>query len=463
MSSTTTLHQRSINPATLECIAEYAFYSEAQIEERVQACFEAQRVWRSTEIELRAIYFQRLAHILRAHVEEAALLMAAEMGKPLAQGRAEMLKCAQCCEYMAHEAIQVLAPMGVETEYQSSRIHFQALGLLFAIMPWNFPFWQVIRAAVPAMMAGNTVILKHSPEVGGCALMIQRLFEEAGMNSGEFVTILASVEQAARVIQHPSVSAVTFTGSTRGGRAVAALAGHALKKSVLELGGSDAYCVLDDCDVEAAARICATSRLINAGQSCVSAKRFIVMSSVAKQFEEAFVAEMQKAIVGNPLDASTTVGPMARLDLRDALVDQVTRSVQAGARVLLEGGKGKAEELQAAYYYPSVISGVQPGMPAFDEELFGPAAAIIHARNEEELIELANRSSYGLASAVFSSDTVRAERVALSLDAGCCFVNDFVKSDPRFPFGGVKDSGWGRELSAFGIREFVNVKPILVA
>ncbi len=452
---------RSINPFNLEVLAEYPLQSSAEISDLVHQARRAHIEWRQRTVEERAICMQLLAHLLRELMPTAAERISLEMGKPLQQAQAEVLKCAQCCEYVAHEAPAQLEALSIASEYRSSRVHFQPLGLVLGIMPWNFPFWQVIRAAVPALMAGNTVMIKHSPEVSGCALLLQDAFNRAGMGEGVYSTVFASHEQISELIAHPSVAALTLTGSTRAGRSVAAQAGHNLKKTVLELGGSDAYCVLDDADISLAARVCATSRLINSGQSCVAAKRFIVMESVRVHFEEALRAEMQKAVVGDPFDASTTVGPLARLDLRDGLHAQVERSIQQGARVILDGGTGAGAV--GAVFQPMILSDVQPGMAAFDEELFGPVAAVISAQSQTELIDLANRSIYGLGAAVFSADVERAEDVAMSLEAGCVFVNDFVKSDPRFPFGGVKASGWGRELSVFGMREFVNVKSLLVA
>ncbi len=450
---------QSINPATLELLAEYPGHSDEHLHSVMHRARHAQREWRQRSMEERAISLQKLAHLLREKAEIAASLMALEMGKPHAQGRAETLKCALCCEYYAHEAAEMLADIDMASEYRSSRVVFQPLGTVLAIMPWNFPLWQCVRAAAPALMAGNAVIVKPSPEVSGCALLLQSMFDEAGLGDGLYSTVFATHEQCAMMIQHRDIAALTFTGSSRGGRAVAAVAGAALKKTVLELGGSDAYCVLDDADVAKAAKLCATSRLINSGQSCVAAKRFIVMESVRREFEEQFVAEIAAAVVGDPEAATTTVGPLARLDLRDLLHDQAQRSIDAGATVLLSGGAME----EGAYFKPMVLSNVKPGMAAFEEELFGPVAAIISARDEQDLIALANRSVYGLGGAVFGSESARTERVALELEAGCCFVNDFVKSDPRFPFGGVKDSGWGRELSLFGVREFTNCKSLVMA
>lgn len=449
----------SRNPTTNEVLAQYEFMSDAELHQSLLHASTAFKDWQALSFEERANYFQRVATLLLQHKETAAVLMAKEMGKPIAQGIAEVEKCAWVCEYFANEAATMLQEHNITTEYRISKVVFQPLGVVFAIMPWNFPFWQVFRCIAPTMMAGNTVVLKHSPEVTGCALIIEELMREAGFPPGAFTLIRATVEQAAEVIASPNVAAVTLTGSTRAGKAVAQIAGAHLKKTVLELGGSDPYIILEDCDVERAAQICVNARIVNSGQSCVAAKRFIVVEAVRERFEEAFVEFLRMKVVGSALDPATHIGPLARLDLRDALQHQMDESIRLGARVLLQGGTTG----QGAYFRPAVLSNVEQGMPAYEEELFGPVAAIIGARNEQDAIRIANDSVYGLGAAVFTSDAQRGERVALALDAGCCFVNDFVKSDPRLPFGGVKLSGWGRELSLFGIREFVNAKTLCVA
>jgi succinate-semialdehyde dehydrogenase/glutarate-semialdehyde dehydrogenase len=340
-------------------------------------------------------------------------------------------------------------------------VAFRPLGTVLAIMPWNFPFWQVLRFAAPALMAGNAALLKHAPSVQGCAEASENLFLRAGAPEGLFANLRISEARTEGVLRDPRVAAVTFTGSTRGGRAVAAIAGSELKKSVLELGGSDPYVVLEDADVEAAALTCVTSRLINGGQSCVSAKRFIVVAPLVERFTGRVVELMRAKVPGDPLAGTDPdLGPLARPDLRDALHDQVERTVAAGARLLLGG---RIPERAGSWYPPTVLADVPEGSPAHAEETFGPVAAVVPARDEDEAVRLANSSPYGLGAAVFTRDRARGERIAVErLQAGCCFVNDFVRSDPRLPFGGIKHSGYGRELAAFGIREFVNVKSVFV-
>jgi succinate-semialdehyde dehydrogenase/glutarate-semialdehyde dehydrogenase len=381
------------------------------------------------------------------------------MGKPLAQGRAEADKCAWACEFYAEHAEGFLAPSAVATGARESFVTYEPLGPIFAIMPWNFPFWQVFRFAAPNLIAGNTALLKHAESVPGCALAIASVLREAGLPSGAFSNLFITHEQAKTVIAHAAVRGVTLTGSTRAGRAVARAAGAHLKKTVLELGGSDAYLVLEDADLDLAAAACAASRLINAGQSCIAAKRFIVDESVRGPFTQRLVARMREAKMGDPLDEATTLGPLARADLREALHRQVQTSLARGARLRLGG---RVPDGPGAFYPATVLDEVRPGMPAFDEELFGPAAAVIGASGEAEAIRLANASPYGLGAAVFSSDLERARRIAAhELDAGACAINDFVRSDPRLPFGGVKDSGYGRELARHGLLEFVNVKSVV--
>ena len=403
----------------------------------------------------------RVAAKLRERQQEYARLMAEEMGKPVRQGRAEIEKCAWVCEYYADHASKFLKPEFVDTEWTRSYVAFQPLGPILAVMPWNFPFWQVFRAAAPALMAGNPVLLKHASNVPGCALAIESLFQEVEAPEGVFQTLLIEGQDLASVIAPPTVRAVTMTGSKPAGQAVAAQAGQVLKKTVVELGGSDPYVVLEDADVDLAAETCVAARLINTGQSCIAAKRFIVVASIRKAFEERVVELMRAKKMGNPLYESTELGPLARQDLRDRLHDQVIRSLQAGARLLLGG---TIPEGPGAFYPPTVLTDVKPGMAAFEEETFGPVAAIVEAQDEEEAIALANRSPFGLGAAVFTRDRERGEQIARErLEAGLCFVNAFVQSDPRLPFGGIKQSGYGRELGVFGIREFVNIKTVCVA
>jgi succinate-semialdehyde dehydrogenase/glutarate-semialdehyde dehydrogenase len=386
--------------------------------------------------------------------------MALEMGKPLSQGIAEVEKCAWVCDYYAEHAQRFLASEQVETEASRSYVAFRPLGVVLAVMPWNFPFWQVFRFAAPGLMAGNVAVLKHASNVSGCALAIEEVFRDAGFPSDAFRTLLIGSSRVADVIRAPEVQAVTLTGSTAAGQAVAATAGAAIKKTVLELGGSDPYLVLEDADLELTVETCVTARLINSGQSCIAAKRFIVVEPVREEFEERYVELMRTRRMGDPMEAGVEVGPQATSDLRSELHQQVVASVEQGARLLLGG---KIPDGPGAFYPPTVLADVSPDMPASCEEVFGPVAAIIPAKDEVDAVRIANDSAFGLGAAVFTRDVEKGERIAAEqLEAGCCFVNAFVKSDPRLPFGGIKISGYGRELASFGIREFVNTKTIYV-
>jgi succinate-semialdehyde dehydrogenase/glutarate-semialdehyde dehydrogenase len=451
----------SINPATLEVIGAYEELSPEAAARAVEESGAAFERWRETSFAERGALMTKAAAILRSRSEEFARLMALEMGKPVRQGRAEIEKCAWVCEYYAGNAASFLEPETIATEASKSFVTYRPLGVILAVMPWNFPFWQVLRFAAPALMAGNAGVLKHASNVCGCALAIEDVFSAAGFPRGVFRTLLVGSGAVERIISHPAVRAVTLTGSAAAGRAVARAAGEALKKTVLELGGSDPYVVLDDADVGLAAAICAESRLINAGQSCIAAKRFVVVESRAREFTELLVEAMRKRKVGDPLDEATDIGPLARIDARDDLHRQVTESVERGAKCVL-GGRPAAGA--GAFYPPTVLVDVAKGMSAYDEEIFGPVAAVITALDEDEAIRAANDTSFGLGAALFTRDLERGERIAANrIDAGSCFVNAFVKSDPRLPFGGVKESGYGRELSHFGIKEFVNVKTVYVA
>jgi succinate-semialdehyde dehydrogenase/glutarate-semialdehyde dehydrogenase len=451
---------RSINPATDELIGEYPEAEPGELAAALGETSCAAAGWRNVGFAQRAAPMRRTAVLLRERQEPLARLMALEMGKPLAQGRAEIEKCAWVCEHYADHAERYLAPEPAETDAGRSYVAFRPLGVVLAIMPWNFPFWQVFRFAAPALMAGNGGLLKHASNVSGCALAIGELFRDAGFPPPLFRALLVGSERVPSLIASRGVQAVTLTGSTPAGRSVAASAGAQLKKTVLELGGSDPYLVLEDADLEQAAQTCVASRLINGGQSCIAAKRFIVAEAVRGRFEELFVEKMRAQRVGDPLVEGTDLGPLARRDLRDSVHAQVTSSVGKGARLLLGG---RLPEGRGAFYPPTVLANVVKGMPAYDEEVFGPVAAIIAARDEADAVRIANDSPFGLGAAVFTRDLARGERLAAdALEAGSCFVNAAVKSDPRLPFGGIKESGYGRELAAFGIREFVNVKTVYV-
>ncbi len=451
----------SMNPATGERIRSYDLLTARQLSAAIRAAGRAYRSWRTTTFEERATLMRRAAELLRERADEFARLMAVEMGKPVRGGRAEADKCAWVCDYYAENAERFLAPETVATDATHSFVAFRPIGPVLAVMPWNFPFWQVFRFAAPALMAGNVGLLKHASNVPGCSLAIEKVFRDAGFPDHVFTSLLIETKHTRNAIRNREVAAVTLTGSTAAGQTVARIAGEKIKKTVLELGGSDPYLILEDADLGAAIETCVTSRLINSGQSCIAAKRFIVVPSVRTEFEQRFVERMRLARMGDPLDENTDVGPQARVDLRDELHAQVRRSAEKGARVLL-GGEVPAG--RGAFYPPTVLTGVKKGMPAYDEELFGPVAAIIEARNEKDAIRIANDSVFGLGAAVFTRDVARGERIATDeLEAGACFVNAFVKSDPRLPFGGIKESGYGRELADYGIREFVNIKTVYVA
>lgn len=442
---------QSINPATGEIIHNYQEYELEQCFESIDQGHQCFSRWRHYSFAQRAQLFNNVANILEKNKSHFAQLMQLEMGKPTAQGEAEIEKCVWVCRYYADNALEFLKPENVDTDFAKSFVTFEPLGVILAIMPWNFPFWQVFRFAAPTLMAGNVGILKHASNVSGCALAIEEVFREAKAPAGLFSTLLVSSKKVEDIIRHPQVRAITLTGSTSAGKEVAKVAGHELKKTVLELGGSDPYVILADADLDKAAKLCAQSRLLNAGQSCISAKRFIVVKECKAEFEKKLVEAME---------SHPPIGPLARVDLRDDLAKQVEASVNKGAKILLGGSITSGA---GAYYPPTILTDVTKGMPAFDEELFGPVAAIIEAQDEAHAIELANDSEYGLGGAIFSGDITKAQELAAhAIDTGSCFVNDYVKSDPRLPFGGVKHSGYGRELSHFGIKEFVNIKTVCV-
>lgn len=451
----------TMNPATQEQISEYPEMTTDRIDDTVRRAHWAFLEWRDVEFSRREELMRGVAEILRQRRDNLAELMTAEMGKPLAQARAEIEKCAWVCEYYADKAVHFLRNEEIETDARRSYVTFQPLGVVLAVMPWNFPFWQVFRFLAPALMAGNAAVLKHASNVMGCSLAISDVIREAGFPPDLFHSLLIGSDKVDQVIAHPLVRAVTLTGSTPAGRAVASKAGECLKKTVLELGGSDPYIILADADVDRAAKTCVTSRMINSGQSCIAAKRFIVVEDVKSQFEKRVIHYMKAQVMGDPLDERSTLGPLARIDLRDDLHRQVQESVDQGAQLLFGGF---IPEKEGAYYPPTILTDVSDGMPAFREELFGPVAVIISVRDEKDAIAVANHTSFGLGAAVFTHHTQHGEEIAARrLDAGCCFVNDFVKSDPRLPFGGIKESGYGRELAAFGIREFVNIKTVYLA
>lgn len=451
---------QSINPFSGEIINHYPKYSSSEVEQIIRKVDYAFHLWKQTRFDERSIYMKNLQAILLIKKEELADIMVAEMGKVKREAVAEIEKCAHICSFYANNAEEFLKNKPISTEAYESYISYQPIGTVFAVMPWNFPFWQVFRFLAPALMAGNTGVLKHASNVSGCALRIEKLVYEAGFPENVFRTLLIGSEAVKAVIENPLIKAVTLTGSAPAGKSVAATAGSVLKKSVLELGGSDPYLILEDADLEAAARLCVSSRLLDAGQSCIGAKRFIIADQIYDQFRLKFVSLMSQATFGNPLDPQITIGPLARLDLRNQLHLQVTKSRDLGATVLLGGYIPDGE---SAFYPPTVLEHVTPGMPAYHEELFGPVAVLFRFKTEEEAIQIANDTVFGLGAGIFTADIEKAKVLAeKGLEAGCVFINDFVKSDPRLPFGGIKESGYGRELSEFGIREFMNIKTILV-
>jgi len=454
------MSMQSVNPATGEVLETLEETTPKQLEQILAGAQGAFVEWRTRPFGERASLMRAAGHELRAHQARYAVTMTREMGKPITQAEAEVEKCAVTCDYYADHAEAFLAEQPRETDATRSYVRFDPLGPVLAVMPWNFPFWQVFRFAAPALMAGNAAVLKHASNVPRCALQIEEVFRRAGFPPGLFRTALTGSATVKDLIADPRIVAVTLTGSERAGRAVAEQAGRAIKKTVLELGGSDPFIVLADADLPAAARAAAEGRLINSGQSCIAAKRFIVVEPVADRFLELFKTELASRRMGDPLARETQVGPQARVDLRDELHHQVEESVKRGARPLLGGqipaGKG-------AFYPPTLLAAVDKGMPAFDEETFGPVAAVVRAKDEADAVALANDSTFGLGAALWTRDRARAERLAGQIEAGAVFVNGVVKSDPRLPFGGIKHSGYGRELSEYGIREFVNIKSVWIA
>ena len=450
----------TINPKNAKEIRRYEYMSPERIEVALATSWRAFQHWSRSAVSSRTDVLGRLAHLLIQKKAALAELVTDEMGKPLLQAEAELEKCATTCLYYAEHAASMLVDDVVSTGHAKSYVAYQALGPILAIMPWNFPFWQVIRCAVPAIAAGNTVLLKHADNSTGVALILAKLWQEAGAPDGVFTTLVVDHKGIEPVIADQRIRAVSLTGGERAGRSVAALAGKHLKKTVLELGGSDPYIVLRDADVLQAARICAQSRFINNGQSCVAAKRFIVEESVYESFLEAFLLQARARRVGDPLDKACDIGPLAKLAIVETIDRQVKASVSLGARVLLGGER---MEGPGYFYPPTILVDVEPEMPVFHEEVFGPAAPIIRAKNEKHALALAAQTNFGLGCAIFSRDCERAEYLArFEIAAGLIVVNGMVVSDPRLPFGGIYNSGYGRELSLHGLREFVNVKSIIV-
>jgi len=451
---------QSQNPSSGAIITTYSAHNPQQVNSIITDTREAWESWSETTFAQRSTLMQKAADVLIQNQQGYAHLMVNEMGKPVNQALSEVQKCASVCQYYAEHAERFLENESISTEASQSYITYNPLGIVLAVMPWNFPFWQVFRFAAPALMAKNAGLLKHASNVMGCAMAIEEVFQKAGFPRNIFRTLRIPGKEVAGVIENPLVKAVTLTGSVAAGSAVAKKSGEMLKKTVMELGGSDPYLVLEDADLEQAAQTCVTSRLINSGQSCIAAKRFIVVTEVYEKFERLFVEMMKSKKMGDPFDDATDYGPQAQESLRDELHQQVVQSMDKGAECLLGGF---VPDQPGAWYPATVLSNVKPGMPAWDEEMFGPVAALIKAKDEEDAIAIANDSPFGLGAAIFTADKAKGQEIAeKSLHAGCCFVNDFVKSDPRLPFGGIGHSGYGRELSYLGIREFMNIKTVWV-
>jgi len=445
---------KSVYPFTQETIAEYALLDEARLDLAVNAAARAYHVWKKTSFSTRAQIIRNVAALLRRDKESLATLITQEMGKVISESRGEVEKCALSAEYYADHAEEFLKDEIIRTEYSRSFVSYEPIGIVLGIMPWNFPFWQVFRYAVPTLMAGNVVLLKHAPNTSGCSHRLEKLFQEAGAAKGVFTSLIIDTPLVEKILSMNSVQAVTLTGSDRAGSAVASLAGQHIKKSVMELGGSDALLILPDADMKKAAEVALQSRMINAGQSCICAKRFIVVQEARDDFMQELLIQYQRLQQGDPFLPQTTTGPMARQDLVNHLVEQMNKSVLLGAK-RIQGG-----EVSGCNFKPAILAEVKPGMPAFDEETFGPVAAVSVAADIAEAVRLANESSYGLSGSVWTRDIERGMEVARQMETGSVFINTLVKSDPTLPFGGTKKSGYGRELGRHGILEFVNAKTI---
>lgn len=446
----------TVNPYNLEEIADYDFYGDGYIGEIIEGAHDCFKNWKKTRFEEREDLVNRISKTLEKNKNEYAKLITTEMGKPIRESIAEIEKCIWLCEYYKEHAKDHLADEKIETDATKSYITYQPTGVIFAVMPWNFPFWQVFRFAIPNIIAGNTAVLKHAENTTGCSLEIENIFKEAEAPKGLFNSIVIQVEQVENIISNPKITGVTLTGSKGAGSSVASLSGKYVKKSVLELGGSDPYIILKDADIEQATDICVKSRMINGGQTCISAKRFIIEEDIYDDFLELFKKKMGSIEFGNPMDKKTKLGPLASIKHRDDLHDLVGKSVSQGAKCILGG---EIPDEKGAFYTPTILSDFDEDNIAYQEEFFGPVSLMTKAKNERQAIELANKTPFGLGGAIFSRNIQRAEYIAKNeLESGAVFINDFVKSDPRLPFGGIKESGYGRELSEHGIKEFINIK-----
>lgn len=450
---------KSISPATKEMIKEYKEHSDVEVNDIIENVHNEWLHWKETTLEDRVGLFRKMAQILRERKDELAHLMTLEMGKIIRESVSEIEKCANGCDFFAEHAKQLLKDQVIQSDAAKSMVVFEPLGVILAVMPWNFPFWQVFRFAAPSLMAGNVAVLKHASNVSGCAMAIEDLFHEAGFPENVFRTLMIPSGRIEPVIANKHIMAATLTGSEPAGSSVAMLAGKLIKKTVLELGGSDPFIVLDDADMEMTIPGAIAGRMVNMGQSCIAAKRFIVMNTRTAEFEDKIKAAMVKLKMGDPMFPETDVGPLAREDLVDDIDRQVQKSVEMGAKLILGG---KRADRRGFYYLPTVLSGVRKGMPVYGQETFGPVLSIISVKSIEEAIEVANDSEFGLGGSVWTRDRELGEAVARKVQTGAMFVNENTKSDPRLPFGGIKKSGYGRELSEYGIKEFVNIKTIWI-
>lgn len=448
---------KSINPYDQQLLWEYDEYTAEQIAEILEKSATASKAWRNTSFGYRSGFMLRLANLLETNLNELARTISLEMGKPITESKAEVLKCCWVCKYYAENAARFLESEVIETDARLSKVVYEPLGTILGIMPWNFPFWQVFRFLAPTIMAGNVALLKHASNVQRCAKKIEGLFSEAGFSDGVMINLVVASRSIGEIIAHPVVRAVSLTGSVAAGMAVASEAGKNIKKTVLELGGSNSFIILDDADIDHAVMAAVSARMQNSGQSCIAAKRFLIDKKVLPEFTEKFKNTVEALQTGNPLDTETQIGPLSSVVQAQEVERQVTESLKAGA-ILLTGGKR-----EQAFYMPTILSGVKPGMPCFDEEVFGPVASIVEVSGEEEAVALANRSNFGLGTSIFTQNKERANQLIPQLEDGAVFINSLVKSDPRLPFGGTKQSGFGRELSRQGILEFVNVKTVFIA
>lgn len=446
----------SINPYNGQQVGQYTSQTEQQTQAMLEKAQKAFESWRNVPLEERAKLMVKAGQVLRDDVEEYAEMITLEMGKPISESRGEVNKCAWVCDYYAENATEFLADEIIKTDAQKSFVKHEPIGCVLAVMPWNFPFWQVFRFAAPTLVAGNTGMLKHAPNVFGCAEQIAGVFKKAGFPESVFQNLIVHHDQTESIIAHDAIKAVTLTGSERAGSSVAALAGKYLKKSLMELGGNNAFIVWEDADIDSAVKTAITARMMNCGQSCIAAKRFILVGDIYDEFVSKFVAEVKNLNTGDTMSEDTKIGPMARKDLADQLQDQVKKSIEAGAELLIGGNQ------KECFHEPTVLGNVAPGMPAFDEETFGPLAAMIKAKDIEEAFELSEQSKYGLGVTVCTTNIEKALSMSSKVSDGAYFINELVKSDPRLPFGGTKNSGYGRELAKDGMMEFMNRKTIYV-